>query len=185
MNLPRLFGLFGLLGFSTLAFACADSERVEYVKKPAQEESGTVPPASNATVSAESFCTSLCDRQQSCDKGLDHQTCKNTCTNHNAAVFPKLREDVVGLIVECFGNKDCKTVLQGDVVNTCASEAVASVAPSPSAKTYCEKYSDAKKKCGTTVTTATCLNSAKLYDDDAIGQAQNCNGRPCGEIESC
>jgi hypothetical protein len=180
MNLPRLFGL---LGLSAFAFACANSERTEYVKKPAEEQSSTIP--TNATVSAESFCTSLCDRQQSCDKGLDHQTCKNACTNQNAAVFPKLREDVVNLIVECFGNKDCKTVLQGDVVGTCASEAVASVAPSAAAKSYCEKYSDAKKKCGTTVTTATCLNSAKLYDDEAIAQAQNCNGRPCGEIESC
>ncbi len=153
------------------------------MKKPAEDTSATIP--TSATVDAESFCTSLCDRQQACDTGLDHQTCKNACTNQNAAVFPKLREDVVSLIVECFGAKDCKTVLQGDVVGTCASEAVASVAPSAAAKAYCDKYSAAKKKCGTTVATAECLNGAKLYDDEAIAQAQNCNGRPCGEIEAC
>lgn len=182
MNLPRLFGLFGLSLLALGAVACASSETVT-TTKPVQEESSTIP--TNATVDAESFCTTLCDRQESCDKSLDVQTCKNACTNQNAAVFPKLREDVVSLIVECFGAKDCKTVLQGDVVGTCASEAVASVAPSAAAKTYCTQYEGAKKKCGTAVTTSTCLNEAKLYDDDAIAQAANCNGRPCAEIDTC
>jgi len=74
---------------------------------------------------AASFCAALCDREQQCDKALDHQTCKNACTNSYAAVFPKLREDVVELIVGCFDAKDCKTVLGGDVVGSCVSDAVA------------------------------------------------------------
>jgi len=77
------------------------------------------------------------------DKALDHQTCKNACTNSYAAVFPKLREDVVELIVGCFDAKDCKTVLGGDVVGSCVSDAVASVAPSdaraPSATRRCPR----------------------------------------------
>lgn len=184
----RKYGrLFGLLAFGLMAplAACATTEKVEVKpedpKQPTQDPSSTIPSVSDV----DSFCTSLCDRQQACDSGLDHQTCKNDCTNTNAAIFPKLREDVVNLMVECFGAKDCKTVLAGEVVNACASEAVASVAPSSAATDFCDAHADAKKKCGSTASKATCLNDAKLYDDEAIAQAKNCTGRTCTEIDSC
>ena len=89
-------------------------------------------------------------------------------------MFPKLRQDVVDLIVECFDAKDCKTVLEGSVVGTCAEEAVASVAPSGEATAFCDSLSAAKKKCGNTTTKATCLDQAKLYSDETIVEAANC-----------
>jgi hypothetical protein len=87
---------------------------------------------------AASFCGSLCTRQESCDTSIDVQTCRNTCTNGFAAVFPRLRQDVVGLIVECIDAKDCKTVLDGSLVGTRAAAAVASVAPSEQATAFCD-----------------------------------------------
>jgi hypothetical protein len=164
--------------------ACAGTEHV-YIDEtkgpgPASE---TLP--AEATADAASFCGSLCGRQESCDTSLDVQTCKNSCTNGFAAVFPKLRQDVVGLIVECFDAKDCKTVLEGSVVATCAEEAVASVAPSAEATSFCDGLSAAKKKCGSTTTKATCLGQAKLYSDGTIVEAANCTDRPCSEIDRC
>jgi hypothetical protein len=168
---------------ASLLLACSAENRVVEIKKvpPAADQSGTVPAARDAAT----FCQALCDREQACDTALDHQTCKNSCTNKNAAVFPKLREDVVDLIVTCFDAKDCKTVLGGSVVETCASEAVASVAPSEAATKYCEAYGKAKTKCGITTAKADCLNQAKLYGDGAIAEAQNCAERSCTEIDAC
>lgn len=172
------------LAFVLLSTACAGTENVyiDETKKPGAT-STTIP--NEPTADAESFCGSLCGRQETCDTSLDVQTCKNSCTNNFAAVFPKLRQDVVSLIVECFDAKDCRTVLEGNVVGTCAEEAVASVAPSGEATAFCDGLAAAKKKCGSTTTKAACLDQAKLYSDEAIVEAANCSDRPCSEIDRC
>jgi hypothetical protein len=170
--------------FVLLSTACAGTEHV-YLDEPKKGGPASETLPTEATADAASFCGALCGRQESCDTSLDVQTCKNSCTNGFAAVFPKLRQDVVGLIVECFDGKDCKTVLEGSVVSTCADEAVASVAPSAEATAFCDGLSAAKKKCGSTSTKAACLQQAKLYSDDAIVEAANCTDRPCSEIDRC
>ncbi len=168
----------------TLA-ACATSERVvvENKAKPGQDASTTLPEVTDATT----FCGSMCARIQSCDATLDTQTCQNRCTNTNAAIFPRLRSDVVDLVVQCFDAKDCKTVLGGGFVGVCTADAVASVAPSTAAASFCDALASSKKTCSGTTTDAkaTCLNTAKLYNDDAIAQAQNCTKRGCSEIDAC
>jgi hypothetical protein len=171
--------------FVLLSSACAASGNAPIGDPPKKggPASQTIP--TEPTADAVSFCGSLCSRQESCDTSLDVQTCKNTCTNGFAAVFPKLRQDVVGLIMQCFDAKDCKTVLDGNVIGTCAEEAVASVAPSDEAVGFCDTLSAAKKKCSSSSTKAQCLDQAKLYSDETIVEAANCTDRPCNEIDRC
>lgn len=167
--------------------ACATSDRVIV------GDGGTAIPITGDTsqtvpvTDASSFCAAMCNRVQSCDKALDSQTCENECTNGNAAIFPRLRADVVDLIVECFDGKDCKTVLGGGFVGACTADAIATVAPSAAASSFCDALASAKKTCSgaTSNSKAECLNSAKLYGDQAIGQAQNCVKRACSEIDTC
>jgi hypothetical protein len=180
MKSSTLFS-FAFVLFST---ACAGTEHV-YIDEPKKPSPTSETLPAESTQDAASFCGSLCGVQEACDASLDVQTCKNSCTNGFAAVFPKLRQDVVGLIVQCFDAKDCKTVLDGNVVGTCAEEAVASVAPSAEATTFCDGLTAAKKKCGTTTTKASCLDQAKLYSDETIVEAANCADRPCTEIDRC
>lgn len=179
--MKNLFGM-GLLAVVAASAACASAERIEYRQRPAGETSATVP---GVVTDATSFCDALCGRQEQCDNALDAQTCRNTCENGSAAVFPKLRGDVVGLVIDCFAAKDCKSVLTSNVVATCAAEAVASVAPTAAAVTYCDALTAAKKKCGSSAGKAECLDQAKLYGDEAIAEAQNCAVRPCTEIDTC
>jgi hypothetical protein len=183
----RLFAISAFLVVSSSLAACATSERV--VVGPPPGATGDTSATQPAGQSAESFCSAMCTRVKSCDKTLDQQTCENTCTNQNAAVFPRLRGDVVDLIVGCFDAKDCKTVLGGSVVGECTSDALASVAPSAAATTFCDDLANKKKSCNASTTALTtkadCLNSSKLYDDDAIAQAQNCTDRACTEIDTC
>ena len=110
MKSSTLFS-FAFVLLSTTLGACAGTEHVYIDEKKPKPASETLP--TEATSDAASFCSSLCGRQESCDTSLDVQTCRNSCTNGYAAVFPKLRQDVVGLIVQCFDAKDCKTVLEG------------------------------------------------------------------------
>lgn len=147
------------------------------------DAAGTEP----AVTDAASFCQAMCHRVQSCDKSLDAQTCENECSNSNAAIFPRLRSDVVALIVGCFDSKDCKTVLGSGFVGACTADAIASVAPSAAASSFCDALAASKKTCSGSeaATKADCLNSAKLYGDGAIAQAQNCVKRGCTEIDSC
>lgn len=170
------------LALATASAACAAGDQVQVVKKnpDGTETASTVPVAS-----ASSFCAALCERQESCDRTLDRQTCENACRNQNAAVFPRLRQDVVGNILTCVDEKDCKTVLSGGLVGACATEAVARVAPSDAAVAYCSAFTKAMEKCGSTGTKAACLEGAKLYSDDAIAEAQNCTSRACSEMSAC
>lgn len=165
--------------------ACAASDHVVVGNgsPTSGDTSGTTPAVSDAS----SFCSAMCGREQACDLSIDNQTCVNECTNANAAVFPRLRTDVVGLVVACFDNKDCKTVLGGEFVGACTADAIASVAPSAAASSFCDALATSKSKCSgsQSSTKAQCLNSAKLYGDAAIAQAQNCVKRGCAEIDAC
>jgi len=169
--------------FSIAACATSDHVVVSDGGLPSGDTSQTIP----STTDAASFCAAMCSRIQTCDKSTDSQTCENQCTNGNAAVFPRLRTDVVDLIVSCFDGKDCKTVLGGELVGGCTADAIASVAPSAAASTFCDALATAKKSCSgsSSATKASCLDSAKLYGDAAIAQAQNCVKRGCSEIDTC
>lgn len=166
--------------------ACATSDKVT-IADGGPGAKGDTSETLPAVTDASSFCAAMCSRVQSCDKSLDSQTCGNECTNGNAAVFPRLRSDVVALIVQCFDGKDCKTVLGGEFVGACTADAIATIAPSPAASSFCDALSTAKKSCSgaASQTKADCLNGAKLYGDAAIAQAQNCVKRGCSEIDTC
>jgi hypothetical protein len=181
----RIAAVFAALVSSLAIVACAGSDQVQVVHQNPSTDMMPTDPA--ATTDAASFCKAMCNREESCDTSLDTQTCQNQCANTNAAVFPRLRTDVVNLIVGCFDGKDCKTVLGGGFVGACTADAIASVAPSAAASSFCDALATAKKTCsgGDTSTKAQCLDSAKLYGDDAIAQAQNCVKRACSEIDSC
>ncbi len=131
------------------------------------------------------FCSTYCNRVSVCDNTRDQQTCQNLCANQNAATVPKLRADVVKLIQDCFGQKDCKTVLGSDVVATCSTEAVASVAPTAVATQLCDSLVSAETKCGHAQEKATCLNRAKLYSDKTLNDALTCTGKACTDIDTC
>jgi hypothetical protein len=169
--------------FSLVACAGSDQVVVGHSAPASGDTSATIPSVTDAA----SFCSAMCGREQACDKTIDTQTCENTCTNANAAVFPRLRSDVVQLVVSCFDEKDCKTVLGGEFVGACTADAIASVAPSTAASSFCDALATAKKTCSgsQSTTKAQCLDSAKLYGDLAIAQAQNCVKRGCSEIDTC
>jgi hypothetical protein len=170
---------------AALALACTTTTTRVVEDLPPETAADSTLPTTPRAANAASFCAALCDRTESCDRSLDHQTCRNRCTNSYAAVFPKLRADVVALIVACFEEKDCKAVLSGELVATCTSEAVAQVAPSEAAIDFCDALGKARQKCGRAPAKSECLASAKLYDDGAIAEAANCTDRACASIDSC
>ena len=182
----RILPLFLAVLSSFSLVACAGSDQV-VIGKPGAAATGDTSQTVPGVTDAGSFCSAMCGRQQSCDKAIDSQTCENECTNANAAVFPRLRSDVVELVVACFDGKDCKTVLDGEFLGACTADAIATVAPSAAATNFCDALAGAKKNCSgsQSTTKAQCLNSAKLYGDLAIAQAQNCVKRGCSEIDTC
>jgi hypothetical protein len=131
------------------------------------------------------LCESYCTKLNTCDESADKQTCTNKCKNANAAALPKLRTEIVGDIEACIGAKDCSKVLKGDVINTCASEAVAEVAPSAAATAYCDSLQKTATKCDLTFSRASCLSAAKLYNDETIAEAQSCTDKSCSDVAAC
>ncbi len=131
------------------------------------------------------FCGNYCQKLSTCDHTRDLQTCTNSCNNEFAAVFPKIRGDVVTMMENCTDSNDCATALGSGDIGQCATQAEASIAPTESAKAFCGAYVAAQGKCGTTEDMATCLNSAKLFNDDAINLAANCVTKSCTDIDSC
>ncbi len=134
---------------------------------------------------AAAFCAGFCKKLVGCDNTKDEQTCENTCKNTNAAVFPKLRADVLGKVSSCINSKDCKTVLGSDVVTTCSAEAVASVAPSETGRRFCDDLGSTNTKCGKTLDKAKCLDRAKLYNDKALTDADLCTKKACADVDVC
>lgn len=145
-----------------------------------------IPGTDTTTVpDAAAFCGGYCKKLVGCDNTKDQQTCENNCKNTNAAVFPKLRSDVLGKVSSCINGKDCKTVLGSDVVSACSAEAVASVAPSETGKRFCDDLQTTDTKCGKTLDKARCLDRAKLYNDKALTDADLCTKKACSDIDAC
>jgi hypothetical protein len=144
-------------------------------------------PGTDTTTTPDSaaFCSGYCKKLVGCDNTKDEQTCENTCKNSNAAIFPKLRADVLGKVSSCINAKDCKTVLGSDVVGACSAEAVASVAPSDTANKFCNDLNTTDTKCGKTLDKAKCLDRAKLYNDKALTDADLCTAKACADVDTC
>ena len=131
------------------------------------------------------FCSGYCGKLTTCDNTRDAQTCAASCNNQLAAIFPKLRSDVVVSVESCIESQDCKTSLDSDTIATCATQAEASVAPSDAATQFCNAWVGASTKCGAAIDKAMCLNVAKLFNDDALMQASTCTGKACADISGC
>ena len=138
-----------------------------------------------AQVNAESMCEAACKRINECDSAKDVQTCKSSCENVNASILPKMRTETIDGMMQCFEEKDCKTVLTSSFVNTCINETAASLAPSPKAEEFCDAWAATAKKCGRTLNKAACLNLSKVYTDQTIDVAKACTAKACTDLERC
>src|SRR5882724_3079892 len=136
-------------------------------------ESGT------ASGSVSDYCSQSCDKSHGCDKTIDVQTCTNDCENDFAATGPKLRDDFLGNITDCFTKEDCVNVLGGKALDTCTDEAVAVLAPSKEGTGFCTDYEDAVTKCDGNFDKAECYNKAKTFNDASLKKAEACLTKTC------
>lgn len=139
----------------------------------------TMPPA------ARSICTEACARISECDKDRDEQICLESCANANAALAPKLRGDVRVKIVECLAQADCKTVLEPTLFSDCARGAAAAVAASAKTGSYCDAFSGKADACLDLLNKTSCLERAKVYNDEFIQRADACLSKSCNDYDVC
>ncbi len=135
--------------------------------------------------SAMDLCASFCQRVSTCDTTRDDQTCVASCTNANAAVFPKLRVDLIDAAAACVAQDDCATITHDGALASCMVEAAAGVGPSAKATAFCTALDTADTTCGVTLDKATCLGEAKIYSDDTLTSATACTTKTCTLIYSC
>ena len=144
------------------------------------------------TANAETFCKSVCERQNVCDRSRDTLTCINDCRNETATTFPKLRGEVSSMLTSCVNNKDCTTLTTtSTLLLQCAAEARATLAPSTMGQSFCTELVTAFDRCGSevsqveTITRAECLEITKLNNDRALSDARMCTQKPCRDIATC
>ena len=135
--------------------------------------------------SAMELCRSFCTRLNTCDTSRDLQTCVNACTNSNAALFPKLRTDIITSVATCIKQKDCATIAQDTSLRSCMIEAAAVIGPSPAVTSYCTAVDTAQTQCGVTIDKADCLTSVKVYTDATVADAMACAAKSCSLIYAC
>jgi len=131
------------------------------------------------------FCSGYCANIKACDAKIDERTCANACENANAALFPKLRTDVVEAVSACFDDKDCKTTLSGNYDAACMKEAQAKTAPSTAAVSFCEALNGSRSKCKVSSDKSSCLNAAKVYADEVLADAELCAKNACSDVDVC
>lgn len=150
------------------------------------EEAATRPaPKADASAPAPDFCKTYCAKVHGCDESVDADTCENECENVNAATLPKYRTDVIASITSCVDAKDCRTVLAQKAVAACVDEAAASVAPSEATTKTCAALASSSTKCKATFDRAACLEQGKLFDDEALADAEGCAQKACTDVDAC
>jgi hypothetical protein len=131
------------------------------------------------------LCASLCGRVHACDQTQDEETCVNECQDKTSTVVSKLRSDVVTAVDGCVQQEDCATVLSSSFFQTCAGQAIASIAPSSKATKFCSDWASAATTCGESLDQATCLQNVKPYSDDTVGLAEACVSKACPDQTAC
>jgi len=133
-----------------------------------------------------SYCPAYCSKVSTCDRASDEQTCLETCRNASAAIETKLRPELVKAASECFGAKDCKTVLTAEIVASCVNEAGARLAPTVTAQNLCDEWALARTKCNRSgASKAECLDTAKLYTESTLSLARGCTTKGCADVDKC
>lgn len=66
-----------------------------------------------------------------------------------------------------------------------AFQAAAAIAPSAEATMLCNDEATAVTQCGATLDQAACLNSAKVYSDPTLANADACTTQTCSQIAGC
>jgi hypothetical protein len=148
------------------------------------DTSGNGTPSSGAS-SLSDYCGTVCAKANTCDHTQDVQTCENTCTNNNAAGFPKMRADVVSKIESCANSSDCQAVIAGTALTECKGEALASFAPTGAETSFCDSYWSAASKCSVTIDKGACLEDHKIYNDAALNAASGCLSKACTDVPAC
>jgi len=131
------------------------------------------------------FCNASCNKEHACDKGVDLQTCANLCNSELAGSAPKLRADYVRHISECYAAEDCATVLADRALDACVAEATAVLSPTAKGAEFCAAFEATVEKCDATFDKATCYDLTKTRSDYALGEAEKCFSKSCGDVIAC
>lgn len=141
--------------------------------------------SSASATNADSFCESYCTKINECDSSSDLQTCTETCGDSLESTVRKLRADLMTEVQSCWEASDCRKVLGGDRLGDCVDEAAVSAAPNANAKAFCDDLGESLAKCDLTVDRARCLDTVKVFGDDAVAQATKCTTKSCATIMGC
>lgn len=129
------------------------------------------------------FCAHNCARQHTCIAD-DQATCTAKCKNDLAATGPKLRGDYLAGISGCLDGLDCAKWATDS--GKCASTSAATLAPTQAAQDFCNAFVKKQKDCTSTSTdVATCLNTAKIYGDPSLSDANGCLSQACADYAKC
>ncbi len=162
---------------------CSSSASPEEDKKESSSASSTSASASEEASS--SFCSSYCDKVAECDSSSDAQTCAETCNTQIRNALGKMRSDVVEDTKACWQKSDCRMVLSGHRLGDCLNESIIGVAPTETAKSFCDQLGASFRKCDSGLDYAKCLSSMKAFGDDTLEQAKKCTDKACKSITSC
>ncbi len=135
---------------------------------------GSRPIASGDVVVA---CEAKCDADLRCRPSTDRSRCLADCRDENARVIGRGRADYLLAIADCSRGAPC------DQLSRCDDQAKDAIVPTAQAESFCREYVDKARECGKT--TPPCLNSFKIFTDQALASAAACSGRPCSEWTSC
>lgn len=163
-----------MLGVGLLLAACSGDD-----------EDSAASPTSGSASNVENWCQALCGSRKKCDSSYDDTTCLAQCRNTNAAVLPKIRNDVVQSDIQCFGTIDCVTVLAGNSTSECFKASVAAIGPSQVAKDFCTAFVNWADECGGDVEAGACLEAYKAYSDETLQEASVCYDKSCSDAGKC
>jgi len=147
--------------------------------------------ASTATSSvsaaeASSFCDAYCEKEASCDRSIDVQTCTIRCADDVTSTLGRLRPDLVDGARTCFEASDCRAVLETKRLSQCIDETAVSLTPSKGVIAFCDAYVAAVKEClDIDVARATCASQSKLFSDATLAEATKCMAKSCKQRFQC
>jgi hypothetical protein len=136
----------------------------------------------------ETMCEKACQRVNECAPEVDVEECRLNCLGSLGPIGEHLRKEYVDEVQQCFSDARCLDLGVSALDNSCRRDASKRIGANLKVVELCDGLSETLSRCTVGVPTTrldACIETMKVFDDETIEGARDCNEAECADLGTC
>jgi hypothetical protein len=136
----------------------------------------------------ETMCERGCARVNECDPEVNREDCRVACLGSFGPIGEHLRPEYVEELQQCITDARCIDLGVSALDNSCRHDASDRIGANLKVIKLCDGLSETLSRCTVGVPAMrldACLETMKVFDDDTVEDATDCNDSECRDLGKC